>query len=350
MKKSQPAEANMIYRSKAPLRIGLAGGGTDVSPFCDLHGGAIINASVSLYAYASIEPITENAIILQALDRKEELRFDWSHQLPIDGKLDILKGVYNRIQHEFGLPLTGFRLSTYVDSPAGSGLGTSSTLVVAAIGAFVEMLRLPLGDYDIAYLAYRIEREDLQMAGGRQDQYAATFGGINFMEFYHDNKVIVNPLRIKPAYLLELENNLLLYFTSTSRDSSEIIERQSRNVEEGKMEPIEAMHQLKFQAQWMKEALLKGRLNDIGEILDFGFQQKRKMADGISNPFMEEIYAAAKKAGAIGGKISGAGGGGFMIFYCPGITKHRVVEALSRFGGYFTSYQFSAHGLTTWTA
>lgn len=339
----------MIYRSKAPLRIGLAGGGTDVSPYCDLYGGAILNATVSLNAYANIEPIDENAIILHAVDRKEEQRYEWSNELPVDGKLDLLKGVYNHIHKKYGVPLTGFRLSTFVDAPAGSGLGTSSTLVVAVIGAFAEMLRLPLGEYDIAQMAYEIERKELNMAGGRQDQYAATFGGVNYMEFYADEKVIVNPLRIKQQYLFELENNLLLYYTSTSRESAKIIEKQSKNVSDKKGKPIEAMHQLKQQAQMMKEALLKGRVHEIGEILDFGFKQKKEMAEGISNTLMEDIYNAAKKAGASGGKISGAGGGGFMIFYCPGNTKYPVMDALANFGGYCKNYQFVDHGLTTWT-
>lgn len=339
----------MIYRSKAPLRIGLAGGGTDVSPYSDLYGGAILNATISLFAYANIEPLSENAIILSAMDRKEEQRFEWNTKLPIDGKLDLLKGVYNRIQQVYGLPLTGFKLSTFVDAPAGSGLGTSSTLVVAIIGAFVEMLRLPLGEYDIAQLAYEIERKDLNMAGGKQDQYAATFGGVNFMEFLAGDKVIVNPLRIKQEYLFELENNLVLYYTATSRESAKIIEKQSQNVVQKKEKSIEAMHQLKQQSQRMKEALLKGRINEIGEILDFGFQQKRQMAEGISNQLIDDIYSAAKKAGASGGKISGAGGGGFMTFYCPDNTKYLVVEALEKFGGYVKNYQFVKHGLTTWT-
>jgi len=338
-----------MYRSKAPLRIGLAGGGTDVSPYSDLYGGAILNATVSLYAAASIETIDENTIVLQALDRKEEQRFPWNKTLPIDGTLDLLKGVYNRIQADYGIPQKGFRLCTHVDAPAGSGLGTSSTLVVAIIGAFAEMLRLPLGEYDIAHLAYDIERNNLKMAGGRQDQYAATFGGVNYMEFYDDDKVIVNPLRIKKEYLFELENNLLLYYTATSRESAKIIEKQSRNVVEKKDKSIEAMHQLKQQALRMKEAILKGRLHEIGEILDFGFHQKRQMAEGISNSLMEEIYEAAKKAGATGGKISGAGGGGFMIFYCPGVSKYNVAEALQQFGGHSKPYQFVDHGLTTWT-
>ena len=339
----------MIYRSKAPLRIGLAGGGTDVSPYSDEYGGAILNATISLAANASIEVTDTPEIIIEALDRKEEQRFEVSNCLPINGKLDLLKGVYNRIQKEYPFAVKGFRLSTYVDAPAGSGLGTSSTLVVAILGAFVEMLKLPLGDYDIAHLAYQIEREDLQLAGGKQDQYAATFGGVNFMEFYGDDKVIVNPLRIRPEYLHELGNNLVLYFTATSRESAAIIKEQVKNVNEKNEKSIEAMHQLKEQSRMMKEALLKGKLHQVGEILNFGFEQKRLMAHNISNSDIEAIYDAAKAAGATGGKISGAGGGGFMIFYCPGNTRYAVIETLNTFGGEIKNYSFTKYGLTTWT-
>jgi D-glycero-alpha-D-manno-heptose-7-phosphate kinase len=339
----------MIYRSKAPLRIGLAGGGTDVSPYSEQYGGAILNATISLAAHASIEPLDTKEIIIESLDQKQTQRFEWTKELPITGMLDLLKGVYNRIQKDYGIPATGFRLSTFVDAPAGSGLGTSSTLVVAIIGAFTEMLKLPLGDYDIAHYAYEIERTDLKLAGGKQDQYAATFGGVNFMEFYEDDKVIVNPLRIRPEYLHELQNNIVLYFTSTSRESATIIKEQQKNVTEKNEKSIEAMHQLKEQAKRMKEALLRGKLHEIGEILDFGFLQKRLMAHNISNTSIEDIYNGAKKAGAMGGKISGAGGGGFMIFYCPANTRYNVIETLESFGGYCTNYQFTKHGLTTWT-
>lgn len=337
----------MIYRSKAPLRIGLAGGGTDVSPYSDLYGGTILNATISHFAHATLEPLKEQKIIVEANDLGQSAEFD-AGALPINGKLDLLKGVCNAIAEDYGIK-NGFRLSTFVDAPAGSGLGTSSTLVVAIIGAFAEMLRLPLGEYDIAHYAYDIERKRLNLAGGKQDQYAATFGGVNFMEFYGDDKVIVNPLRIKQQYLFELENNLLLYYTSTSRESARIIEQQSKNVVAKNESSIEAMHQLKEQAQRMKEALLKGRLNEFGEILDFGYRQKRKMAEGISNPLMEDIYETAKSAGATGGKISGAGGGGFMIFYCPANTKYQVIKALEKFSGAHKNYQFVEHGLTTWT-
>jgi D-glycero-alpha-D-manno-heptose-7-phosphate kinase len=339
----------MIYRSKAPLRIGLAGGGTDVSPYSDQYGGAILNVTVSLSAYATISLLDTDEIIIEALDRKESETHTLTNELPINGTLDLLKAVYNRIMKDYQLPLKGFRLSTFVDAPAGSGLGTSSTLVVAVLGAFTEWLKLPLGEYDIAHYAYNIERQDLQLAGGKQDQYAATFGGVNFMEFYEGDKVIVNPLRIKTQYLHELENNLVLYYTASSRESATIIKEQVKNVNANNEKSIEAMHQLKEQARMMKEALLKGKVHDIGAILDYGFSQKRLMAANISNDKMEQLYEAAKASGATGGKISGAGGGGFMIFYCPGNTRHAVIETLNNFGGEVKKYSFTKYGLTSWT-
>ncbi len=338
-----------IIRSKAPLRIGLAGGGTDVSPYCDLYGGSILNATISLYAHANIEPTDDNKITIEAVDRNEQQVFDMADQLPIDGQLDLAKGVYNHVVAKYGNVPSGFKLTTSVDAPAGSGLGSSSTLMVAIIGAFSEWLSLPLGEYDIANTSYIIERQELAMAGGKQDQYAATFGGVNFMEFYDNNRVIVNPLRIKRRVLFEISNNLVLYFTSTSRLSSTIIEAQTKNVTDKDEKSIEAMHQLKEQSIMMKEALLKGNVNDIGPILDYGFKYKKQMAKGISNDKMDEIYETALKHGATGGKISGAGGGGFMMFYCPANTRYPVIKALQEYGGEFRRYNVTEHGLVTWS-
>ncbi len=339
----------MLYRSKTPLRLGLAGGGTDVAPYSDIYGGAILNATISLYAYASIEPRNDNKIVLHSTDKNEFFEFDLTDSLPIDGNLDLHRGVYNRVIRDFIHKPLAFTLTTYVDAPPGSGLGTSSTLVVAILGAFAEWLKLPLGEYDLAQLAYDIERVDLGMAGGKQDQYAATFGGVNFMEFSANNKVIVNPLRIKDIYLNELAHNLVLYYTQTSRYSSTIIETQAINVINKNQRSIEAMHQLKDQAVMMKEALLKGELDSIGEILDFGWRNKKRMAEGITNPLIDDIYDTVRKAGASGGKISGAGGGGFMIFYCPGETRNSVIHALKKFGGEAKRYDFTSFGLTTWS-
>lgn len=340
----------MIIRSRAPLRIGLAGGGTDVSPYSDEYGGAILNATISLYAHAVIEPIQEKKIIFEAQDRGESEVFDLKDSLSLEsGMFKLHKGVYNRLVADKKIKgKHGFKLTTYVDAPAGSGLGTSSTLMVAILNAFAEWQHIPFGEYDLAHYAFEIERIDLKLAGGKQDQYAATFGGINFMEFYGGDKVIVNPLRIKNEILYEIENNLLLFFTATSRESATIIKEQVSNVKQHNKESIEAMHQLKEQAVMMKEALLRGKTDAIGEILDYGFIQKRKMASSISNSMIEDLYDIAKRNGASGGKISGAGGGGFMIFYCPGNSKYCVLNALKKQGGFFHPYNFTKHGATTW--
>lgn len=337
-----------MVRCKAPLRIGLAGGGTDVSPYTDQFGGAILNATVSLFAYAFLKVRTDQNVILKAMDRQEEVKVEVSSYLTLDGKLDLAKGVFNRLVKDFNIPVKGFELTTYVDAPPGSGLGSSSTLVVAILGAFVEAFKLPLGEYDIAHLAYSIEREDLGMAGGRQDQYAATFGGFNFMEFGANDKVIVNPLRIKEKVLFELENNLVLFFTETSRLSSSIIQKQQDNVNNNVLSSIDAMHHLKEQAILMKEALLKGEVNQVGEILHFGWQQKKAMAQGITNDSIDLYYETAMNAGATGGKISGAGGGGFMIFYAPENHKFQVINSLESIGGKVLPYQFVQYGMVSW--
>ncbi|GAB4378179.1 MAG: dehydrogenase [Salibacteraceae bacterium] len=340
----------MIVRSKAPLRIGFAGGGTDVSPYSDQYGGAILNATINLFAYATIEPANDGMVTFHAADKGLTVTHRATEQLPVNGKLDLQIGAYNRIVREFaGEPLS-FKMTTFIDAPSGSGLGTSSTLMVSILGAFAEWLSLPLGEYDIAHLAYEIERLELGMLGGKQDQYSATFGGFNFIEFFADDKVIVNPLRIRSNYSNELAHNLVLFYTRSSRESSHIIERQRDNVQAKDQSAIEAMHKLKEQSMMMKEALLRGEIDRMGEILHFGWENKKKMADGITNEMIDGFYNAAMRAGATGGKISGAGGGGFMIFYCPGNTRHRVIRALVELGGIVQPFQFSKEGLLTWKA
>lgn len=338
----------MLIRAKAPLRVGLAGGGTDVSPYSEEFGGAVLNATISLFAYTIIKPTSNGKITFNAVDRNEKITLNCQRTLEIDGVLDLQKGVYNRIINQFNLEPLSFELTTYVDAPAGSGLGTSSTLSVSMIAAFVEWLKLPLGEYDIAHLAYGIERIDLNMAGGKQDQYAATFGGFNFMEFYKDDRVIVNPLRLKNEYINELNFNLLLYYTGTSRLSAKIIEAQTNNLLNKNKSSLEGMHKLKEQAIKMKEQLLRGEIYKVGEILDFGWKYKKQLATEISNPIINEIYETAKNNGASGGKISGAGGGGFMMFYCPETTRYNVINSLQKFGGEFRRFQFTNEGVTSW--
>ncbi len=339
----------MIIRSKAPLRIGLAGGGTDVSPFADLYGGNILNATINLYAHATIIPTDTNTIELEAQDQRISVALTSSMELELDGRLDLLKGVYNRIVKDYLDKPLSFKLITHVDAPPGSGLGSSSTLVVAIIGAFSHWLKLPLGEYDIAHLAYEIERIDLGLTGGRQDQYAATFGGFNFMEFYKDDKVIVNPLRIPKKYVNELQNNIVLFYTGTSRESAKIIDKQSSAIHQKEQKQIDATLKVKEQSVRMKEALLKGELNKIGEILHLCWEYKKQMAEGITNPTIERLYETAMNAGSNGGKISGAGGGGFIFFYCPDNSRFKVIEALSALDGQVTSYEFSKSGLYSYS-
>lgn len=340
----------MIIRSKAPLRLGLAGGGTDVSPYSDIYGGAILNATISLYAYTTIEPLNNGTIVFSSPDAGIEEIYSSNTVLPTDGYFVLAKGVYNRIVSDFTHKALSFRITSHVDSPAGSGLGTSSTLVVSILGAFSEWLKLPLGEYDIARLAYEIERKDLQMTGGKQDQYAATFGGFNFMEFLPDDKVIVNPLRIRQRFQDELAHNLLLYYTQTSHVSAKIIEGQIKNVNSGKQTSINAMHQLKQQSIDMKECLLKGDIDNIGNLLNKGWEEKKKMTTEITNQLLDDIYNTAISAGATGGKVSGAGGGGFMFFYCPNTSRYAVEKALTEhFSGQVKRYEFTSEGLKTWT-
>jgi len=339
----------MIIRSKAPLRIGLAGGGTDVSPYSDLYGGAILNATIDLYAYASLEPLETGKIEFVIDGTTQKIVFDSYEELKMHEGFELFIGVYNRVVKEFNCGAKSFRLTSYIDVPQGSGLGTSSTIVVSLLGAFVEWLKLPLGKYDIAHLAYEIERKDLKMSGGKQDQYAATFGGINFIEFLSNDRVIVNPLSLKNEVVYELEMCLLLYFTKTQRLSAQIIDDQVKNVNSNNTNAIEAVHHLKEQAILMKEFLMKGELNSIGENLHQGWENKKKMANSISNSLIDEIYLSALNAGASGGKISGAGGGGFMFFYCPAVTKINVGNVLKQFGGNVQSFKFTQQGLTSWT-
>ena len=338
----------MIVRSRAPLRIGLAGGGTDVSPYSEIYGGAILNATIDLYAYASLEPLDNGKIEFVNDGNGKTLIVDSAPELKVEEDFELFIGVYNRIVKQFDCGPLAFRLTSHIEAPQGSGLGTSSTIVVSLLGVFVEWLRLPLGKYDIAHLAYEIERVDLNMSGGKQDQYAATFGGINYLEFFGNDKVIVNPLQLKPEVFYELEYNLLLYFTDTQRRSAAIINEQVRNVNEGNTKSVEAMHNLKEQANQMKECLLTEELNQIGEIMNFGWTNKKQMASSISNPLIDEVYQKALHAGATGGKISGAGGGGFMFFYCPGVTKVKVARAIESLGGRVQPFKFTREGLVTW--
>ncbi len=338
----------MIIRGKAPLRLGLAGGGTDVASYSDLFGEAILNITINNHAHATIEPTGEGMVSFFRAETVESVSFPALDAHPTDHAFILHAGVYCRVVSDLRHQPLSCRLTTQVDAPAGSGLGSSSTLAVAMLGTFSEWMKLPLGKYDLAHLAYEIERSDLGMAGSRQVHYSATFGGVNFMKFCQGNKVIVNPLPIRQAYLNELAHNLVLYDTGTSHISAVIIENQQKNVSPGKQVCIEAMHQIKHQAVMMKEDLLRGEIDRIGEILDYGWKHKKMIAEGITNAHIDIIVDTASQYGASGDKISVAGGGGFMMFYCPVSRRASVIKALQPFGGQVKPYEFTNHGVTTW--
>jgi D-glycero-alpha-D-manno-heptose-7-phosphate kinase len=339
----------MMIRARAPLRLGLAGGGSDVSPFCDLHGGYVLNATIDRYAYAVIRPLDEPVVRFVAMDRQMEKEKAATVPLPLNGRLDLHKAVYNHFVTRFndGVPLP-VELSTFCDAPVGSGLGASSTLVVAMIRAFAELLNAPLDDYAIAHLAFQIERIDCGLQGGRQDQYSATFGGFNFMEFYADERAVVTPLRVKNWVLCELEASLVLFFTGVSRESATIIAEQSRGVSAGNAGSIEALHSVKREALVMKECLLRGDFAGFVDSMRSGWESKKRSAHTVSNSHIDEIYDAAVGAGALAGKVSGAGGGGFMLFFVPTERRMDVIRALGRFEGQVSNCHFTKHGAQAW--
>jgi D-glycero-alpha-D-manno-heptose-7-phosphate kinase len=339
----------MIVRARAPLRLGLAGGGTDVSPYCDIHGGYVLNATIDRYAYAVIKPLDESIVRLVSTDQMSEVVAATEDVLVINGELDLHKAVYNHMVHHFnGGKSIPMELSTFCDAPVGSGLGSSSTLVVVMIRAFAELLNLPLDDHAIAHLAYKIERVDCALQGGRQDQYSATFGGFNFMEFYADERTVINPLRVKSWIICELEASLVLYFTGVSRESAHIIADQSKNVHSGSKDALEAMHGIKREALVMKECLLRGDFTGLVESMRLGWDNKKRSAVTVSNSNIDAIYDAAIKAGALAGKVSGAGGGGFMLFFVPTDKRMDVIRILNKFEGQVSNCHFTKYGTQAW--
>lgn len=339
----------MIVRSKAPLRLGLAGGGTDVSPYSDEYGGYVLNATIDMYAYCTIETTDDNKVSFYAADRDEFFEEVAKESFSQDGLLSLHKGIYNRIIKQFNnnVPLS-IKVVTYSDAPAGSGLGSSSTMVVAILKAYVELLNLPLGEYDIAHLAYQIERLDVGLCGGKQDQYAATFGGFNFIEFYAEDRVIVNPLRIKNWIINELESSMILFYTGTSRESAKIIQEQVKNTHSKDIRSLNAMHELKADALIMKEAILKGDILNFAKYLGKSWEAKKKMATSITNECIDSIYEVALEAGAFAGKVSGAGGGGFMMFMINPVKKVQVISELSKLNGQVMKFHFVKDGTQGW--
>jgi D-glycero-alpha-D-manno-heptose-7-phosphate kinase len=339
----------MIVRSRAPLRLGLAGGGTDVSPFSDQHGGFVMNVTIDKFAYATLDASPSGLAEFHALDAQSFQEIEPERVDASPGPGQLMRGVYLHVADRLlGGKRPAIRVRAHSDAPPGSGLGSSSTMVVALVAAFAEYFGLALGEYEIAQLAFDIERRDLGLSGGKQDQYAAAFGGFNFMEFYANNRVIVNPLRIKEWIWSELEASLVLYFTGVSRSSAKIIDEQSRNIREGRADSLDAMHRLKIEASQMKEALLRGDFERLAAVMRSGWEAKKQSASSISNPMIDEIEALAFNNGARAAKVSGAGGGGFMMFICDPGDRVRLIRALSSSPGTVYDAHFTPHGASSW--
>lgn len=336
----------MIIRSQTPLRLGLAGGGTDINLYSDKYTGYVLNATISLYIHCTLIERGDEKIIFDSSDIKMYVEYDSKKFLENDGKLDLYKAIYNRLIKDYIKKPLSFSLHTYSDVPSGSGLGGSSTLVVGIIKAFVEWLNLPLGEYEIAHLAYEIEREDMGIVGGAQDQYAATFGGFNFMEFYDQKRVIVNPLRIKNWIMSELEARILLYFTNITREAKDIEEHKKGKL--GDEKSLNAMHAIKQDALDMKEALFKADFDKIAQILGKSWQSKKIISDIVSNDELERIYSLAMQNGAYSGKTSGAGAGGFMFFLVDPIKKYKLKQILNQEQGYIQEFYFTKEGARSW--
>lgn len=336
---------SMLFRAKAPLRVSFAGGGTDVPPFPAREGGCVLNATINRFAYGTLRPRPDKRITVESLDFGISVDYRADESPVFDGNLDLIKAGIQRLQGDTG---DGFDLFLHSDVPPGSGLGSSSTIIVALVGLLKAFKNLSLTDYDVAHLAYTIEREDLGIQGGLQDQYAATFGGFNFIEFL-GNHVVVNPLRISPDAINELEHNLLLCYTGRTRQSDRIIEDQVSRYERREQDTVANLRRQKELAVEMKNLLLQRRLREFGELLGHAWQSKKRISPKISAPRLDEMYDEARRQGALGGKITGAGGGGYMLFYCEFERKHRVAEALTRMGAHACELGFEFNGLQTWT-
>lgn len=332
----------MIIRSRAPLRISFAGGGTDVEPYPQERGGAVLSATIDKYAYATLVPRQNGQIRVESLDYDVVAKYNVDQTLSYDGELDLVKAVVRTLGGGEGLDLF-----LHSDAPPGSGLGSSSTVVVALIGAFYRWLGRSSSEYEIARLAYQIERVEMGIPGGWQDQFAATFGGFNYIEFLADD-IVVNPLRIKRSTINELHYRLLLCYTGKTRLSGRILDRQIDGYVQKRADVVAALDELKAITIETKNALLQGRLDDFGRLLYQGWENKKRLASGITNEEIDALYAIGRRAGAIGGKLLGAGGGGYLLFLCPFERKHLIAQALEEAGGQVVPFNFELRGLQVW--
>ncbi len=336
----------LLIRAKAPLRVSFAGGGTDVSPFMDREGGCVVSATINRYAHGTLRPRPAPQVAITSLDFGTSVEYDSRDLAQYDGKFDLAKAAISRLCPGEAV---GLELFLHSDVPPGSGLGSSSTLMVTLVALLNEYRQLGLDRHRLAELAYQIERVDLKIRGGYQDQYAAAFGGFNYIEFAASG-VTVHPLALPPGVLNELEAGLLLAYTGAPRMSSHIIEDQVGRYERGEAQSVESLRRLKGLAVEIRDALADGRVRDFADLLHEEWVTKQQLSPKIGTEHLGEIYRAARAEGAIGGKAAGAGGGGFMLLFCPFDRKHGVARRLQGLGCVVSDLAFSRDGVQTWTS
>lgn len=337
------AQGTGTIRAKVPLRVSFAGGGTDVMPYPKERGGCVLSVTIDMYAFASLRPREEPDYRVFTDDG--DARYRSAEDLVFDGHHDLVKACLRSMA-----PETGLDLHLFCDAPPGSGLGSSSALVVAMLAAVAEHTHTPMTPYELAHRAYEVERKDLRQAGGLQDQYACTFGGFNFIEFLAEDRVVVNPLRIPSDVQNELHGSMLLCYTGMTRKSGGILRRQVDDYVSGRRESVEALEQIKALALDLKEALLTGDVEGFAEILDDSWRAKRRLTEGITNPRIDDLYAQAKAAGALAGKLLGAGGGGYLLLLCPFDRRPEVAQAMEGAGARIVKFYFEERGVQTWRA
>ncbi len=339
-----PGPSMEILRAKAPLRISFAGGGTDVSPYPEERGGAVLNATIDKFAYATLLARSgSGSAKVHSLDFDVDAEYQAPQDFVFNGELDLVKAV---LRH-FHRSDAEIEIFLHSDAPPRTGLGSSSTMTVALTGLFQRYLRIPLTSYELAEMAYRIERVELGDPGGRQDQYAAAFGGFNFIEF-SAGATVVNPLRIDPEVLNELAYRLMLCYTGITRYSGQIIESQTaayRNRQAGTVEALDATKALAFD---MKKELLTGNLDAMGHLLHDSWEAKKRFTEAVSTPGIDHFYEAARAAGALGGKLTGAGGGGYLLLFCDFRRRQEVAKAVTRAGGRIVDFAFCPEGVQSW--
>lgn len=331
----------MWIRSQAPLRLAFSGDGTDVEPYLSTFGGLVLNAAIDKYAHVTLRLHDGERVNVRSLDYNREESFDPHSPSQCSDELGLVKSTLLRV---CPFHRQGMEIAMRSDVRPGTGLGGSSSMAVALVALFRQWRCQPLVAQEIAETAYCAERIDMQIPGGKQDQYAAAFGGFNLLEFRHDG-TSVQALALPPGVVAGLEANLLLCHTGTTRHSAHIITAQVGQVETGQADVLAAMDALKRISQELAGFLLRGRLDDFGALLHEAWINKRKMAAEVSNPHIDELYETARSQGALGGKLAGAGAAGYLFFYCPTGCKHRVMTSLARLGVQSEAFSFVAQGV-----